>query len=275
MFERFTEQARKVVVLAQEEARHFNHNYIGTEHLLIGLFRENEGIAARALKAANISLEDLRGQLGNIVGYGEEGMGGQAPFTPRSKKVLELAFREALNLGHNYIGTEHVLLGLVRESEGVATRMLTILDVHPDKVRREVVRRIGESSESGDPGLIEAQVVAEEVAARRTERLAERRAASQSLFRGHIAPFEVQSGALCVGVEFAYFHILEPEPLDYDELYGDVREAFDAADLPPFETLISETAERVFEKFAGVQEVTFEVMVRREPEITISRTLRR
>ncbi|MDN5696987.1 MAG: NDP-hexose 4-ketoreductase, partial [Rubrobacter sp.] len=143
MFERFTERARKVVVLAQEEARHFNHNYIGTEHLLLGLLREDEGVAARALTSLGVSLDEVREQVESIVGYGEEGSGGQAPFTPRSKKVLELALREALQLGHNYIGTEHILLGLVRESEGVAARVLSNLDVDPDKVRREVVRMLG------------------------------------------------------------------------------------------------------------------------------------
>lgn len=143
MFERFTERARKVVVLAQEEARHFNHNYIGTEHLLLGLLREDEGVAARALVALNVTLDEVREQVESIVGYGEEGAGGQAPFTPRSKKVLELALREALQLGHNYIGTEHILLGLVRESEGVAARVLSNLDVDPDKVRREVIRMLG------------------------------------------------------------------------------------------------------------------------------------
>src|SRR5215218_739864 len=143
MFERFTERARKVVVLAQEEARHFNHNYIGTEHLLLGLLREDEGVAAQALYSLNVALDEVREQVESIVGYGEEGTGAQAPFTPRSKKVLELALREALQLGHNYIGTEHILLGLVRESEGVAARVLSNLDVDPDKVRREVVRRLG------------------------------------------------------------------------------------------------------------------------------------
>jgi ATP-dependent Clp protease ATP-binding subunit ClpC len=143
MFERFTERARKVVVLAQEEARHFNHNYIGTEHLLLGLLREDEGVAARALGSLNVTLDEVREQVESIVGYGEEGTGGQAPFTPRSKKVLELALREALQLGHNYIGTEHILLGLVRESEGVAARVLSNLGVDPDKVRREVVRMLG------------------------------------------------------------------------------------------------------------------------------------
>jgi len=143
MFERFTERARKVVVLAQEEARNFNHNYIGTEHLLLGLLREDEGVAAQALNHLNVTLDDVRDQVESIVGYGEEGSGSQAPFTPRSKKVLELALREALQLGHNYIGTEHILLGLVRESEGVAARVLSNLDVDPDKIRREVVRRLG------------------------------------------------------------------------------------------------------------------------------------
>src|ERR671921_189646 len=118
MSERFTERACKVVVLAQEEARHFNHNYIGTEHLLLGLLREDEGVAARALGSLNVTLDEVREQVESIVGYGEEGSGGKAPVTPRSKKVLELALREALQLGHNYIGTEHILLGLVRESEG-------------------------------------------------------------------------------------------------------------------------------------------------------------
>jgi ATP-dependent Clp protease ATP-binding subunit ClpC len=131
------------VVLAQEEARTFNHNYIGTEHLLLGLLREDEGVAARALSSLNVHLDEVREQVESIVGYGEEGTGGQAPFTPRSKKVLELALREALQLGHNYIGTEHILLGLVRESEGVAARVLSNLDVDPDKVRREVVRMLG------------------------------------------------------------------------------------------------------------------------------------
>ena len=152
MFERFTERARKVVVLAQEEARTFNHNYIGTEHLLLGLLREDEGVAARALGSLNVHLDEVREQVENIVGYGEEGTGGQAPFTPRSKKVLELALREALQLGHNYIGTEHILLGLVRESEGVAARVLSNLDVDPDKVRREVVRMLGGGPGAAGPG---------------------------------------------------------------------------------------------------------------------------
>src|ERR687885_250535 len=117
MFERFTERARQVVVLAQEEARTLKHNYIGTEHILLGLLREEEGLAARVLESLDITVERVRAQVVRIVGSGEEVTSGQIPFTPRAKKVLELALREALSLGHNYIGTEHILLGLVRETE--------------------------------------------------------------------------------------------------------------------------------------------------------------
>ncbi|HLA80723.1 MAG TPA: ATP-dependent Clp protease ATP-binding subunit [Thermoleophilia bacterium] len=140
MFERFTERARQVIVLAQEEARTLRHNYIGTEHLLLGLLREADGVAARVLGSLEVSLEEVRGEVARIVGEGEHESQGQIPFTPRAKKVLELALREALSLGHNYIGTEHVLLGLVRESEGVAARILNDLEVDADRVRQEVMR---------------------------------------------------------------------------------------------------------------------------------------
>ena len=140
MFERFTERARQVIVLAQEEARVLRHNYIGTEHLLLGLLREADGVAARVLGTLEVSLEEVRGEVQRIVGEGEHEAQGQIPFTPRAKKVLELALREALSLGHNYIGTEHILLGLVRESEGVAARILTELEVDADRVRQEVMR---------------------------------------------------------------------------------------------------------------------------------------
>ncbi len=140
MFERFTERARQVVVLAQEEARDLKHNYIGTEHLLLGLLREGGGVAARVLSALAVSLEDVRGTIMRIVGEGEHESQGQIPFTPRAKKVLELALREALSLGHNYIGTEHILLGLVRESEGVAARVLADLEADADRIRQEVMR---------------------------------------------------------------------------------------------------------------------------------------
>ena len=142
MFERFTERARQVVVLAQEEARSLKHNYIGTEHLLLGLLREEEGVAARVLDGLEVSVEEVRAAVVRIVGSGEESPQGQIPFTPRAKKVLELALREALSLGHNYIGTEHILLGLVREDEGVAARILLDLDAEPEKIRGEVMRAL-------------------------------------------------------------------------------------------------------------------------------------
>ena len=124
MFERFTDRARRVVVLAQEEARMLNHNYIGTEHILLGLVREGEGVAAKALEAMDISLNGVREQVQEIIGEGSHAPSGHIPFTPRAKKVLELSLREALQLGHNYIGTEHILLGLIREGEGVAAQVL-------------------------------------------------------------------------------------------------------------------------------------------------------
>src|SRR3712207_9278810 len=122
MFERFTDRARRVVVLAQEEARLLNHNYIGTEHILLGLIHEGEGVAAKALESLGISLEAVRSQVEEIIGQGGSSPSGHIPFTPRAKKVLELSLREALQLGHNYIGTEHILLGLIREGEGVAAQ---------------------------------------------------------------------------------------------------------------------------------------------------------
>jgi ATP-dependent Clp protease ATP-binding subunit ClpC len=155
MFERFTERARQVVVLAQEEARTLKHNYIGTEHILLGLLREEEGLAARVLESLDITVERVRAQVVRIVGSGEEVTSGQIPFTPRAKKVLELALREALSLGHNYIGTEHILLGLVRENEGVAARILLDFDADSEKIRNEVIRMLsgpGGRRQSGSGG---------------------------------------------------------------------------------------------------------------------------
>ncbi len=155
MFERFTERARQVVVLAQEEARTLKHNYIGTEHILLGLLREEEGLAARVLEQLEITVEEVRAQVIRIVGSGEEVTSGQIPFTPRAKKVLELALREALSLGHNYIGTEHILLGLVRENEGVAARILTDFDADSEKIRNEIIRMLsgpGRRQQGGGQG---------------------------------------------------------------------------------------------------------------------------
>src|ERR1035438_1196209 len=142
MFERFTERARQVVVLAQEEARTLKHNYIGTEHILLGLLREEEGLAARVLESLDITVERVRGQVVRIVGSGEEVTSGQIPFTPRAKQVLELALREALSLGHNYIGTEHILLGLCKQKEGKAVQILMELGAKPEELRKEVVGAI-------------------------------------------------------------------------------------------------------------------------------------
>jgi ATP-dependent Clp protease ATP-binding subunit ClpA len=142
MFERFTERARKVVMLAQDEARHFNHDFIGTEHILLGLVKE-EGAAARTLASLGVTLDAVRKQVVEIVGYGEPSPSSQAPFTPRSKHVLELALREALQLGHNYVGTEHLLLGLVRQNDGVAARILSNLGLDADGVRRALITMFG------------------------------------------------------------------------------------------------------------------------------------
>jgi ATP-dependent Clp protease ATP-binding subunit ClpC len=140
MFERFTDRARRVVVLAQEEARMLNHNYIGTEHILLGLIHEGEGVAAKALESLSISLEAVRQQVEEIIGQGQAAPTGHIPFTPRAKKVLELSLREALQLGHNYIGTEHILLGLIREGEGVAAQVLQKLGADLNRVRQTVIQ---------------------------------------------------------------------------------------------------------------------------------------
>ncbi|HMT50567.1 MAG TPA: Clp protease N-terminal domain-containing protein, partial [Dietzia sp.] len=140
MFERFTDRARRVVVLAQEEARMLNHNYIGTEHILLGLIHEGEGVAAKALESLGISLEAVRSQVEEIIGQGQQAPSGHIPFTPRAKKVLELSLREALQLGHNYIGTEHILLGLIREGEGVAAQVLVKLGADLTRVRQQVIQ---------------------------------------------------------------------------------------------------------------------------------------
>jgi ATP-dependent Clp protease ATP-binding subunit ClpC len=142
VFERFTDRARRVVVLAQEEARMLDHNYIGTEHILLGLIHEGEGVAARALEALGISLGAVRKQVEEIIGRGQTAPTGEIPFTPRAKKVLELSLREALQLGHNYIGTEHILLGLVREGEGVAAQVLVKEGADLARLRHHVIQQL-------------------------------------------------------------------------------------------------------------------------------------
>jgi ATP-dependent Clp protease ATP-binding subunit ClpC len=152
MFERFTERARQVVVLAQDEARALGHNHIGTEHLLLGLIREEQGLAVRVLSDLGVTLNEMRVEVERITGRGEAVETGQIPFTPRAKKVLELSLRESLSLGHNYIGTEHLLLGLVRDREGVAAQILAARGLDADRVRDAVIERLGGPAAVGGAG---------------------------------------------------------------------------------------------------------------------------
>ena len=170
MFERFTERARQVVVLAQDESRALRHNYIGTEHLLLGLLREEEGLGARVLDSFDVTLEEVRAQVARIIGEGDEIVTGQIPFTPRAKRVLELALREALQLGHNHIGTEHLLLGLVDEGQGVAMRILLDFDVDAEKARNEVVRVLARGPASVEPVAPLAADLQEEIERVRAEK---------------------------------------------------------------------------------------------------------
>jgi ATP-dependent Clp protease ATP-binding subunit ClpC len=153
MFERFTDRARRVVVYAQEEARLLGHNYIGTEHILLGLIREGEGLAAQALDSLGISLEAVRQQTEEIIGHGLDVPEGRIPFTPRAKKVLELALRESLQIGHTYIGTEHILLGLIREGEGVAAQVLARLGADLRRVRVQVIQLLADYAKDASATL--------------------------------------------------------------------------------------------------------------------------
>jgi ATP-dependent Clp protease ATP-binding subunit ClpC len=165
MFERFTTRARNAVVLAQEEARRLDHNYIGTEHVLLGLLREPEGIAGRALSRLGISLEAARSSVEQIIGRGGQlsSPEGHIPFTPRAKKVLELSLREALQLGHNYIGTEHILLGLIREGQGVAAQILVQRGADLERVRKMVMAELGRVGATAEPSGIEHTPAADEI----------------------------------------------------------------------------------------------------------------
>jgi ATP-dependent Clp protease ATP-binding subunit ClpC len=152
MFERFTDRARRVVVLAQQEARDLDHNYIGTEHILLALIDEGEGVAAKALTAMGISQDTARQRIEELIGRGQGASAGHIPFTPRAKKVLELSLREALQLGHHYIGTEHILLGVIREGDGVGARVLVDLGANLDRTRQQVIQILtGRMPEEGAP----------------------------------------------------------------------------------------------------------------------------
>jgi GNAT superfamily N-acetyltransferase len=153
MFKRFTDRARRVVVLAQEEARTLNHNYIGTEHILLGLIRESDGVGAKALESLGISLQAVRAQVEELIGRGQHTPSGHIPFTPRSKKVLELSLRESVQLGHDYIGTEHILLGLIREGDGVAAQVLVQLGADPNRVRQQVIQLISSQPPQSDEAM--------------------------------------------------------------------------------------------------------------------------
>jgi hypothetical protein len=259
MFERLTERARKVVVLAQEEAGLLRHNYIGTEHLLLGLLREDEGVAARALAALGVTVEEARERIVSIVGYGGEGLNLQAPFTPRSKKVLELALREAMHLEHNYIGTEHILLGLVRESEGVGARVLSDLGVSPDDVRRELVRML-----PGEPGR--------RLEDERREARPPESARNRLLFRGRVeslrttARFDGQPETLLVDLDYAYV-VRDTEDasrvVNHDDLLTGVIGVLEDQELRSIETGVWRVGEHVLETFPAVTEITVSATDRR------------
>jgi dihydroneopterin aldolase len=272
MFERFTERARKVMVLAQGEAGRFGHDYAGTEHILLGLVEESTGIAAQSLSSLGVTLDKVREQVESIVGHGEEGSHRQVPFTPRSKKVLELALREATQLDHNYIGTEHILLGLV--SKGVAARVLDNLDIYPDRVRREVLQRLGEEPEAGAP---------DEVAA-------EREADNMMLFRGRIAALQVDASVggrqrtmlLDLDYQYGVRDTDEPsEAMDNGELLQQITDALEASEYTSVEAGILDAGRLVLDRFPMVHEVEISTLRERFSErptgsgITVSRTFRR
>jgi ATP-dependent Clp protease ATP-binding subunit ClpA len=198
LFERFTDRARRVVVLAQEEARILVHNYIGTEHLLLGLIHDGEGVAWQALESLGVSLSAARSQVEEIIGQGQAVPTAHMPFTPRAKKVLELSLREAIQLGRNYIDTEHILLGLVREGEGVGAQVLVRLGAHLDRVRQAVTGLL-EGREEGTPRFTEradsrARVKSAAERTRRARELAERLAAATG--DSSVTPEDVFYGVL-------------------------------------------------------------------------------
>ena len=258
MFERFTERARKVIVSAQGEAERLQHCYLGTEHLLLGLLREEEGIAGQVLYSAGATLDEAREQVESIVGYGEEGTGGQAPFTPRSKKVLELALREALQLGHNYIGTEHLLLGLLCESEGLAARVLSNLDVDSDAVHRKTLLWI----RRGQPGIDPPD---------ESERRVEGRE-HQTLFQGRVVGIQVTVeplGALHVDVDYSYWLVEDPAialaTLDPEDIASVTRTHLDEMSIDTLERATKVTGRHLMDTFADVLEVTVSVTLKPEP----------
>jgi Clp amino terminal domain, pathogenicity island component len=253
MFERFTEKSRKTVVLAQEEARRFNHSYIGTEHLLLGLLRLDEGVAAQTLTSLGVTLRGAREQVESIVGYGEEETGAQAPFTPRSKKTMELALRESMQLGHNYISTEHILLGLAREKEGVAASILSNLEVDAYRVRREVVRRLG-----GETSPVPEETPLVEVGPREYGR-------EPLLFRGQVESLRItvrldgQSETLLLDLDYAYTVQDAADAssvMDHDDILTEVAGVLVARELGSVEAGVWRVGQHVLEGFPAIREVT-------------------
>lgn len=275
MFERFTERARRVISLAQEESGRLRHDYVGTEHLLVGLIREGEGVAAQALTAAGVTVEGAREQVEAVVGYGEADTS-QKPFTSESKRVLESSLKETFGLGHNYIGTEHLLLGLAREGEGVAARVLRNLNVNPEALRREVMRRLA----SETPGFVPpggARI--------------EEEAHNRMLFRGRVggiraevlSPDEGNLGRrvpVVVGLDYSYDVTREGsdgfEALNHAGLSDLVERFLGARGTSLLEAVVGQTGDLLLEEVPSIQEVT--VSVTRDdpaPGVTVSATFRR
>ncbi len=273
-FEKFTGPARKVVVIAQEEARGFNHNYIGTEHLLLGLIREEEGIAAGALKELRVDLDEAREQVESIVGYGEEALNPHLPFTPRTNKVLQLAERESLQLDHDYISTEHVLLGLVRESEGVAARVLLNLDVDPDAVRREVMMRLPEAGrEFSSLDEVEREV---------------EQGQHRTLFRGRVDGIRATAaplGILIVDVDYSYRLWGDPAvtlaTIDPKDVESVTRAHLNETRIDSLEGAVEVAGTHLMVTFGPVVEITVSVTATPEPvdppapTFSVSATFRR
>ncbi|MGH3145900.1 MAG: Clp protease N-terminal domain-containing protein [Rubrobacter sp.] len=260
-FEEFTWQSRKVVVLAQEEARRFNHGYVGTEHILLGLIREVRGVASLVLRGLGVHLDEAREQVERVVGYGEEGLFPNLPFTPRTGKVLQLALMEAMQLDHDYVGTEHVLLGLVRESEGVAARVLSNLDVDPEAVRREVAL--------GIPGGERLPETLDEV-----EQGDERGEKGPTLFRGRVVGIRTTLAlptpvVVTIDADYAYEVQVGSsdgsatvEPGDVADL---MRTSLTEADTPSLETVVTTLGERLLHAFPAMLEVSVTVSGAPEP----------
>ncbi len=272
-FEEFTEQSRKVLVFAQAEARHFNHGYLGTEHVLLGLMREEDGVAARVLRRLGVSLDEAREQVERVVGHGEEDANPRLAFTPRTKKVLQLALMEAMQLGHDYVGTEHVLLGLVRESEGVATRVLLNLDVDPDGVHREVVRTLRSAGTESDPSDA-----------------AERELGRRTLFRGRVAGIGAELNlpspvAVVVDANYAYRSYVGAEGDQTTVEPGDVADLVRAGlreiDAHSIEAVIALLGGDLLGRFPAMLEVTITVSSAPQPAeatvpaFSVSATFRR